>query len=156
VSNTKRAGAIIGKINANPNPIPFGQGGVLISWETNDPAGAAVRVSTSPGEEKVVSQGRSKRGYRDLLAGAIGCWMSFVLDRAIPAAGVLAFNSEFEVLMANSYLNHYHQEELKAAFPDLLSWGGGSLWMRRKLPLRLTGSGDKSKGTKLKKRRDVT
>jgi hypothetical protein len=37
--------------------------------------------------------------------------------------------------MANSYLNHYHQEELKAAFPDLLSWGGGSFWMRRKLPL---------------------
>ena len=68
----------------------------------------------------------------------------------------LAFNSEFEVLMANSYLNHYHQEELKAAFPDLLSCGGGSFWMRRKLPLRLTGSGDKSKGTKLKKRRDVT
>ncbi|CEF48825.1 unnamed protein product [uncultured bacterium] len=60
----------------------------------------------------------------------------------------LAFNSEFEVLMANSCLNHYHQEELKAAFPDLLSWGGGSFWMRRKLPLRLTGSGDKSKGTK--------
>jgi hypothetical protein len=68
----------------------------------------------------------------------------------------LAFNSEFEVLMANSYLNHYHQEELKAAFPDLLSCGGGSFWMRRKLPFRLTGSGDKSKGTKLKKRRDVT
>jgi hypothetical protein len=68
----------------------------------------------------------------------------------------LAFNSEFEVLMANSYLNDYYQEELKAAFPDLLSCGGGSFWMRRKLPLRLTGSGDKSKGTKLKKRRDVT
>jgi hypothetical protein len=42
------------------------------------------------------------------------------------------FNSNFEVLMANSYLNHYHQEVLKAAFPDLPSWGGGSFWMRRK------------------------
>ncbi len=30
----------------------------------------------------------------------------------------LTFNSEFEVLMANSYLNHYHREDLKAAFPD--------------------------------------
>jgi hypothetical protein len=44
----------------------------------------------------------------------------------------LTFNSDFEVLMANSYLNHYHQEDLKATFPDLSSWGGGSFWMRRK------------------------
>jgi len=44
----------------------------------------------------------------------------------------LMFNPEFEVLMANSYLNHYHQENLKAAFPDLSSWGGGSFWMRRR------------------------
>jgi hypothetical protein len=44
----------------------------------------------------------------------------------------LTFNSEFEVLMANNYLNHYHEEELKVAFPDLSSWGGGSFWMRRK------------------------
>ena len=45
----------------------------------------------------------------------------------------LTFNSEFEVLMANYYLNHYHQDQLKAAFPDLSSWVGGSFWMRRKL-----------------------
>src|SRR5262249_3112312 len=44
----------------------------------------------------------------------------------------LMFNSEFEVLMANSYLNHYHQGDLRAAFRDLPSWGGGSFWMRRK------------------------
>lgn len=44
----------------------------------------------------------------------------------------LAFNSEFEVLLANSYLNHYHQEDLKAAFRNLPSWAGGSFWMRRK------------------------
>jgi hypothetical protein len=59
VSITKPVGAIVGKINADPNPIPFGQGGVLISWETNDPAGAEVRVSTSSGDEKVVSGGQS-------------------------------------------------------------------------------------------------
>lgn len=45
----------------------------------------------------------------------------------------LTFNSEFEVLMANYYLNHYHQDQLKAAFPGLSSWVGGSFWMRRKL-----------------------
>jgi len=43
----------------------------------------------------------------------------------------LTFNSQFEVLLANSYLNHYHQQELKAAFPGLSSWAGGSFWMRR-------------------------
>jgi methyltransferase family protein len=48
----------------------------------------------------------------------------------------LAFNSEFEVLMANSYLNYYHPQDLKAAFPNLSSpWGGGSFWMRRR-PLK--------------------
>ena len=46
----------------------------------------------------------------------------------------LQFNSEFEVLMANSYLNHYYQEDLKAAFPILDLWLGGSFWMRRKSP----------------------
>ena len=44
----------------------------------------------------------------------------------------LMFNTEFEVIMANSYLSHYHKDDLKAAFPDLASWGGGSFWMRRK------------------------
>jgi hypothetical protein len=42
------------------------------------------------------------------------------------------FNSKFEVLMANSYLNHYRQQELQATFPTLPSWRRGSFWMRRK------------------------
>jgi hypothetical protein len=62
VSNTARARAFTGKISANPNPISFGQGCVVISWETNDPAGAEVRVSTSPGDERLVSRGQSGRG----------------------------------------------------------------------------------------------
>jgi hypothetical protein len=44
----------------------------------------------------------------------------------------LIFNSEFEVLMANSYLSHHHEQDLKATFPSLNSWRGGSFWMRRK------------------------
>jgi hypothetical protein len=36
------------------------------------------------------------------------------------------------VLMANSYLKHYHEEDLKAAFPTLSRWEGGSFWMRRR------------------------
>jgi hypothetical protein len=54
VSNTKQPGKITGKISANPNPVPFGQGTAVIAWETNDPAGVQVRVSTSPDEEKLV------------------------------------------------------------------------------------------------------
>jgi len=45
----------------------------------------------------------------------------------------LTFNSEFEVLMANSYLKHYHEADLKAAFPTLNRWEGGSFWMRRRI-----------------------
>lgn len=48
----------------------------------------------------------------------------------------LTFNSEFEVLMANSYLSYYHQRDLKATFTSSPWWGGGSFWMRRQ-PERL-------------------
>jgi hypothetical protein len=44
----------------------------------------------------------------------------------------LMFNSNFEVLIANSYLNHYYLADLKAVFPNLDRWIGGSFWMRRK------------------------
>jgi Methyltransferase domain len=48
----------------------------------------------------------------------------------------LTFNSQFEVLMANAYLNHYQGEDLKATFPNLPSWIGGSFWMRQR-PMKL-------------------
>jgi hypothetical protein len=56
VSDTKQTGKITGKISANPNPVPFGQASAVISWETNDPSGAEIRVSTAPGDEKRVAQ----------------------------------------------------------------------------------------------------
>jgi len=59
MSDPKRPQEITGRIKANPNPVPFAQGCVVVSWETNDPAGAEVRVSTSSGSEKVVSKGQS-------------------------------------------------------------------------------------------------
>lgn len=46
----------------------------------------------------------------------------------------LSFNSEFEVLIGTNYLAHYHRKELISTFPTLEVWGGGSLWMRRRLP----------------------
>lgn len=46
----------------------------------------------------------------------------------------LAFNSEFEVLFANSYMADNHLDEFKRAFPTSPWWGGGSFWLRRKVP----------------------
>jgi len=58
VNKREPTGEITGKITASPNPISFGQR-CVISWNTNDPAGAEVRVSTSPGSEKLLSKGPS-------------------------------------------------------------------------------------------------
>ena len=66
MSNTERTGQFTGKINANPNPILFGQGSVLISWETNDPGGAEVRVSTAPDDEKLVSKSNGRSGQTEI------------------------------------------------------------------------------------------
>lgn len=44
----------------------------------------------------------------------------------------LAFNSDFEVLLCNSYLVSRYLENLKATFPRSPWWGGASFWMRRK------------------------
>jgi hypothetical protein len=57
VDNAERPPEITGKISAEPNPIPFGEGRVVIRWEINDPAGAEIRVSTGPSNERLVSQG---------------------------------------------------------------------------------------------------
>jgi hypothetical protein len=56
VNKTEPTGEITGKINAHPNPLFFGQR-CVISWETNDPAGAEIRVSTETDDEKLVAQG---------------------------------------------------------------------------------------------------
>jgi Methyltransferase domain len=56
VNNKGPAEGITGKITANPNPLLFGQR-CVISWETNDPAGAEIRVSTETDDEKLVTQG---------------------------------------------------------------------------------------------------
>lgn len=66
---------------------------------------------------------------RDWVLDELRFWTEQYLLQAF-----LQFNSEFEVLMANSYLNHYYREELKATFPDLTWWEGGSFWMRRRSP----------------------
>jgi hypothetical protein len=43
----------------------------------------------------------------------------------------LAFNRNFEVLIANAYLELRHPAALRTTFPHSPWWGGGSFWMRR-------------------------
>ena len=64
---------------------------------------------------------------RDWMLEELRFWTEQYLLQAF-----LIFNSEFEVLMANRYLNHYYPLDLKASFPNLRRWIGGSFWMRRK------------------------
>lgn len=53
---------ITGKIAVTPNPVPSDEGSpVVVLWETNDPSGGEIRVSTSDREEKLVTRG-GKRG----------------------------------------------------------------------------------------------
>ena len=66
MSNAKQPGKITGKINADPNPLLFRQGCVVISWKTNDPAGGEVRVSTSPGHEKLFSKTKKQSGQAEI------------------------------------------------------------------------------------------
>ena len=44
----------------------------------------------------------------------------------------LTFNSEFEVLLANYFLSHYHAGPPSSCFSGSPRWIGGSFWMRRK------------------------
>ncbi|PYJ29704.1 MAG: hypothetical protein DME90_04595 [Verrucomicrobia bacterium] len=59
VSYSKPPLQITGKITATPNPVPFGEEHVVISWDSSDEAGAELRVSTSRDHEQLVSRGRS-------------------------------------------------------------------------------------------------
>jgi hypothetical protein len=43
----------------------------------------------------------------------------------------LMFNSEFEVVFANSYMARRHMDEFRKTFPTSPWWGGGSFWIRR-------------------------
>jgi hypothetical protein len=76
---------------------------------------------------------------RDWVLDEFRFWTEQYLLRAF-----LTFNSEFEVLLANYYLSRYHEAHLRATFPDLPRWIGGSFWMRRKpIPeLRPSGTAD--------------
>lgn len=65
---------------------------------------------------------------RDWVLDEFRFWTEQYMLRAF-----LAFNSDFEVLLCNSYLAYRYLDHFKATFPSSPWWGGGSFWMRRKL-----------------------
>jgi predicted O-methyltransferase YrrM len=82
---------------------------------------------------------------RDWMREELRFWTEQYLLQAF-----LTFNPEFEVLLANYYLSRYHKEQLRAAFPNLRRWIGGSFWMRRRsvAELRTSRSEDGSAARK--------
>ncbi len=64
MNKTEPTPQITGKITANPNPVSFGQR-CVISWDTNDPAGAEVRVAIGSDDEKRIAQGE-KSGHLEI------------------------------------------------------------------------------------------
>ena len=84
---------------------------------------------------------------RDWMLEELRFWTEQYLLQAF-----LIFNPAFEVLMANSYLNHYYPSDLKAAFPNLRRWIGGSFWMRRRSVAELRTSPSEDGGAARKER----
>jgi len=66
---------------------------------------------------------------KDWVVGDLRFWSEQYLLQAF-----LSYNSEFKVLLCNSYLATYHEAQLRAAFPTLEPFKGGSFWMRREEP----------------------
>ncbi len=64
---------------------------------------------------------------RDWVMDELRFWTEQYLLQAF-----LAFNFEFEVLFANSYLGYRYMDDFKTTFPTSPWWGGGSFWMRRR------------------------
>lgn len=63
---------------------------------------------------------------RDWVVDGLRFWNEQYLLQAF-----LAFNSDFAVLLANSYLNARYPDALRNTFPTSPWWGGGSLWFHR-------------------------
>jgi len=43
----------------------------------------------------------------------------------------LEFNTDFEIVLFNSWLAHFHRDRIEAELPPMLANPGGALWLRR-------------------------
>jgi predicted O-methyltransferase YrrM len=65
---------------------------------------------------------------RDYVIDRLNFWTEQYLLQAF-----LSFNNEFEILLANSYLESKYKDQMRKTFPKSNWWGGGSIWFRRKI-----------------------
>ncbi|MGA7159391.1 MAG: class I SAM-dependent methyltransferase, partial [Bacteroidota bacterium] len=59
-------------------------------------------------------------------------WNSFGWNEAYFLRAFLMYNTDFEILFFNTYLEHRYRERFAKTMPDCLKNEGGSLWIRKK------------------------
>ena len=109
MTKTEVTGQITGRIIVNPNPVFFGQR-CVVSWDTNDPAGAEVRVSTGANDERLVAKG-GKSGQVDIPWIAESTVYEFRLyPRSHPAVAIDSVNARREIESAPAALREIADE----------------------------------------------
>jgi hypothetical protein len=102
-------GQITGRIIVTPNPVCFGQR-CVVSWDTNDPAGAEVRVSTGANDEKLVAKG-GKSGQVEIPWIADSTVYEFRLyPRSRPAVAIDSVKARREIDSAPAALREIAEE----------------------------------------------
>lgn len=59
-------------------------------------------------------------------------WNSFGWNEDYFLRAFLMYNTNFEIVFFNTFLEHFHKERIMTTMPDCLKNPGGSLWMRKK------------------------
>jgi len=109
VTKTEVTGQITGRIIVTPNPVCFGQR-CVVSWDTNDPAGAEVRVSTGANDEKLVAKG-GKSGQVEIPWIADSTVYEFRLyPRSGPAVAIDSVKARREIDSAPAALREIAEE----------------------------------------------
>ncbi len=59
-------------------------------------------------------------------------WNSFGWNEDYFLRAFLMYNTKFEIVFFNTFLEHFHKERFMRTMPDCLKNPGGSLWLRKK------------------------
>jgi predicted O-methyltransferase YrrM len=59
-------------------------------------------------------------------------WNSFGWNEDYFLRAFLMYNTSFEIVFFNTFLEHFHKERFMRTMPDCLKHPGGSLWIRKK------------------------
>lgn len=59
-------------------------------------------------------------------------WNSFGWNEDYFLRAFLMYNTNFEIVFFNTFLEHFHKERFMTKMPDCLKHPGGSLWIRKK------------------------